>query len=139
MAAYAELILDQGTTFNTIITVTDDTTNLPVNVTNYVISANIKKSYYSANNTSEFQTTINDAANGNISISMTASNSALIKAGRYLYDVKITSPANSITRVVEGIVTVTPRVSWHGISYWFEEYGWCEGETIWIEKFVDQS
>jgi hypothetical protein len=111
MAAYAELILDQGTTFNTIITVTDDTTNLPVNVTNYVISANIKKSYYSANNTSSFQTTINDAANGNISISMTSSNSALIKAGRYLYDVKITDPNNVATRVVEGILTITPRVS----------------------------
>lgn len=111
MAAYAELVLDQGTTFNTIITVTDDTTNLPVNVTNYIISANIKKSYYSANNTSSFQTIINDAANGNISISMTSSNSALIKAGRYLYDVKITDPNNVATRVVEGILTITPRVS----------------------------
>jgi|688.fasta_scaffold569328_2 hypothetical protein len=111
MAAYAELVLDQGTTFNTIITVTDDTTNLPVNVTNYIVSANIKKSYYSANNTSSFQTTINDAANGNISISMTASESALIKSGRYLYDVKITSPGNVVTRVIEGIITITPRVS----------------------------
>lgn len=111
MAAYAELILDQGTSFSTIITINDDTTNLPVNVTNYSISANIKKSYYSANNTGVFETTIYDAAKGNVIVSMSAANSSLIKPGRYVYDVKITSPSNVVTRIVEGILTVTPKVS----------------------------
>ena len=40
--------------------------------------------------------------------STTSSN---IKAGRYVYDVKITSPGNTVTRVIEGILTVTPKVS----------------------------
>jgi len=111
MASYAELIVDQGTTFSTILTLSDDTTNLPINVLGYLISANIKKSYYSANNTASFSSTINDAANGNVTISLSAATTAGIKPGRYLYDVKTTSPGNVVLRVVEGILTITPRVS----------------------------
>ena len=111
MASYAELIVDQGSTFSTILTLTDDTTNLPINVSGYSINANIKRSYYSANNTAVFTSVINDAANGNVSISITSDVSTNIKAGRYVYDVKLKSPANITTRIVEGILTITPRVS----------------------------
>ena len=111
MASYAELIVDQGSTFSTILTLTDDTTNLPINVSGYSINANIKKSYYSANNTAIFTSTINDAGNGNVTISLTSDSSVNIKSGRYVYDVKVTSPVNVVTRIVEGILTVTPRVS----------------------------
>jgi len=111
MASYAEIIVDQGSTFSTILTLTEDTTNLPIDVSNYTINANIKKSYYSANNTAVFTSTINDAGNGNVTISLTADSSVNIKSGRYVYDVKVTSPANVVTRIVEGILTVTPRVS----------------------------
>lgn len=111
MASYAELIVDQGSTFSTILSLTDDTTNLPINVSGYSINANIKKSYYSVNNTASFTSTINDAANGNVSISITSDVSSNIKSGRYVYDVKLKSPTNVTTRIVEGILTITPRVS----------------------------
>lgn len=111
MASYAELIVDQGSTFSTILTLTDDTTNLPINVSGYSINANIKKSYYSANNTAVFTSIINDAANGNVSISLSADTSVNIKPGRYVYDVKTKSTGNVVTRIIEGILTVTPRVS----------------------------
>jgi hypothetical protein len=77
----------------------------------YSVNANIKKSYYSVNNTATFTSTINDAANGNVTISISSGTSSNIKAGRYVYDVKITSPASVVTRVIEGILTVTPKVS----------------------------
>ncbi len=111
MASYAELIVDQGSTFSTILSLTDDMTNLPINVSGYSINANIKKSYYSANNTASFVSTINDAGNGNVTISITSDVSTNIKAGRYVYDVKLKSPTNVTTRIVEGILTITPRVS----------------------------
>lgn len=111
MASYAELIVDQGTTFSTILTLTDDTTNLPIDLSGYTINSNIKKSYYSTNNTAVFTATINDAAQGNVTISLPSDVSANVKAGRYVYDIKIKSPANTVTRIVEGIITVTPRVS----------------------------
>lgn len=111
MAAYAELVLDQGTTFNTLLTITDDTTNLPINVSGYSINANIKKSYYSSNVTASFVPVVNDAANGNVSITMSAGVTSNIKSGRYVYDVKISSPLGVVTRIVEGIITITPKVS----------------------------
>ena len=111
MASYAELVLDQGSTFSTILTLSDDTTNLPINVSGYSVNANVKRSYYSVNNTASFVSTINDAANGNVTISISSQVSLNIKPGRYVYDVKITSPINVTTRIVEGILTVTPRVS----------------------------
>jgi hypothetical protein len=42
---------------------------------------------------------------------MTAANTASLTPGRYVYDVIITSSANVVTRVVEGIVTVLPSVT----------------------------
>ena len=41
----------------------------------------------------------------------TLANTANVTPGRYVYDVKITSPASVVTRVVEGIVTVLPSVT----------------------------
>ena len=37
--------------------------------------------------------------------------SASIPAGRWLYDVEITSPSGTKTRVVEGVVTVNPQIT----------------------------
>ena len=52
-----------------------------------------------------------NAANGNVIISLNAATTTNIKAGRYLYDVKMTDTANVVTRVVEGIITITPQVT----------------------------
>jgi len=42
---------------------------------------------------------------------MTAANTANLTAGRYLYDLLITAPDTTKTRVVEGIITVLPSVT----------------------------
>jgi len=42
---------------------------------------------------------------------MTSANTANLTPGRYVYDLVITSPASEKTRVVEGIVVVTPGVT----------------------------
>lgn len=108
--AYAELTLDQGTTFETSIDLTNDD-GTAINVTNYTFQSQIRKSYYSSNPTANITVTIVDAPNGNVKLSMTAANTANVPAGRYLYDLKMTSNSNVITRILEGIITVTPQVS----------------------------
>jgi len=51
-------------------------------------------------------------ANGTVLLTMSSNTTANIAAGRYVYDVEITGgEANTVTRVVEGIVTVTPNVT----------------------------
>jgi hypothetical protein len=108
--SYAELTVDQGSTFeSTIDLVTDD--GAVINVAGYVFSGQIRKSYYSANATANLTLTIVDAANGNVKVAISAANTANIKAGRYLYDIKMTDTSNTVTRLVEGVITITPQVT----------------------------
>lgn len=67
----------------------------------------MRKSFYSstANN---FTATITDNAAGEITLTMTASETASLKPGRYVYDLLITDDAGTKSRIVEGIVSVSP-------------------------------
>jgi hypothetical protein len=107
---YAELTVDQGTTYESTLDLVNDDGSA-INVTNYIFSGQIRKSYYSNNSTANLTITVSNAANGNIIISLNAATTTNIKAGRYLYDVKMTDTSNTVTRVVEGIITITPQVT----------------------------
>lgn len=109
MAAYSELTLEQGATFSTTINV-EDTQGTAINLAGYSASSQIRKSYYSTTANS-FTATITNSANGEITLSMTAANTANLNAGRYLYDLLITAPNTTKTRVVEGIIVVLPSVT----------------------------
>ena len=109
MAAYSELNLEQYANFSTTVNVID-TNGDAVNLYGYTAASQIRKSYYSttANN---FTATITGNANGEITLSMTSSNTGSLTPGRYLYDLVITSGADVKTRVIEGIVNVLPGVT----------------------------
>lgn len=111
MAAYAELYLDQGTTFSNIINLTDDITNAYINVSGYVVRSQMRRSYFSANASANITCTITDAANGEITMSMTAANTANLKAGRYLYDVEVVDTNGNVSRILEGIISITPEIT----------------------------
>jgi hypothetical protein len=51
------------------------------------------------------------ANSGTVTLSLSANATANISYGRYVYDCEITSNAAIVTRVQEGIVTVTPEVT----------------------------
>ena len=110
MAAYVELYMDQGATFNNVINITDDVTNTPVNVSGYTVTSQMRRSYYSVNATANIVCTITDASNGEVTMSLSAANTANIKAGRYLFDVKTVDTLDVVSRILEGIITVTPQV-----------------------------
>ena len=109
MAGYAELTLEQGANFTTTVTV-NGSDGSPTNLTSYTAAAQLRKSYYSttANN---FTVTVSNAAAGELTMAMTAANTANLTPGRAVYDLLITSPTNVKTRVVEGIVTILPSVT----------------------------
>ena len=46
-----------------------------------------------------------------VEISLTPEQTSALKAGRYVYDVEISSGGGVKTRVVEGIVTVNPGIT----------------------------
>lgn len=111
MAGYAELFVDQGSSFNNVINLTDDISNVNVNIYGYTVVSQMRRSYYSANATANITCEITNALNGEITMSMSPGVTANIKAGRYLFDMQTTDRDGFVSRVLEGIITVTPRVS----------------------------
>lgn len=108
MATYAELTIEQGATFTSTVTVLDNSDGA-FNLTGFTSNAQIRKSYY----TSAFTTVtcnVSDAANGKVSLSISAADTANLIPGRYVYDLLITN-ATLRLRVVEGIATVLPSVT----------------------------
>lgn len=109
MAAFTELYIEQGATFSTTVNV-EDTQGNSINLASYTAASQMRKSYYSTS-ASNITSTITGTANGEITLSMTAANTANLTAGRYLYDLVITAPDSTKTRVVEGIVIVLAGVT----------------------------
>ena len=109
MAAYSEIQLEQYATFSTTVNV-EDSQGDAINLFGYSAASQIRKSYYSSS-ANTLTATVTGIANGEITLSMTAANTANLTPGRYLYDLLITSPQGVRTRVVEGIVNVLPGVT----------------------------
>ena len=113
MAARANLILDKGATFSSDVTVTD-TDGTAFDLTGYTAAAKMALGYASTRTRVTLTTTINgDPTTGIITISLTADQTKTLEApARYVYDVEITKTSDStVTRVIEGIITVSPDVT----------------------------
>jgi len=99
-------VLDQGATFEKTITA-KNTAAGNVTISSGTTSAKLRQSTYSGNNIHTFTTSITGS---NVTISMTATNTANVAAGQYVYDVEYTqSDETTIERLCEGIVTVSPQ------------------------------
>ena len=108
MATKANIIIDQGTTFSTVINLTDDNGD-PIDLTGYTGDSEMRK-HYTSSNSQSFSIALGGNT-GTVTLSLTAGQTANLTAGRYVYDVEVTSGANVVSRIVEGIVTVTPEVT----------------------------
>jgi hypothetical protein len=105
-----ELTLEQGANLTSVVTV-NDAQGDAVNLTTYSAASQLRKSYYSSS-ANTLAATITGNANGEITLTMTAANTALLTPGRYVYDLVITnSTDNSKTRVIEGTAIVLPSVT----------------------------
>jgi hypothetical protein len=109
LAAFSELVIEQGATFISTLNV-EDVNGDAINLTSYTANSQMRKSYYSSSS-NIIISTITGTSNGEITLGMSAANTSNLTPGRYVYDVIITSPTNVVTRVVEGIVTVLPSVT----------------------------
>jgi hypothetical protein len=109
-AGYSELFLEQGANFNASIEL-DDVSGSAFNLVSYSAASQMRKSYYSSNAAATFSVSTGaNAALGIVTLSLDSANTANIAAGRYVYDVYVSK--NSIrTRVLEGIISVTPQVT----------------------------
>jgi hypothetical protein len=110
MATKANLVIDQGTSYSTTLTLTDDNGD-PLALNGFTANSQMRKWYTSVNPAAVFATSINTTS-AVVTLSLTANQTSSLTAGRYVYDVELTDTyANTISRIVEGIVTVTPQVT----------------------------
>lgn len=109
MAGFVELIMEQGANFSSSITV-KDANGASSNLTGFTASSQMRKSYYSSTYNA-FLVTIPTPLTGNISMEMSSGNTSNIAAGRYVFDLSMSSDTGLVTRVIEGIVTVLPNVT----------------------------
>lgn len=107
MATQVNLLIDQGATFSTVIDLVDET-GTPINLSSYTGASQLRRHYTSSNATS-FSVSL--TSNGVVTLALTANQTASLTAGRYVYDVEVTDSGGTVSRIVEGIVTVTPNVT----------------------------
>ena len=109
MAIISNLTIDQGSTFSASIDITDTEDNVLV-LTGYTVAGQIRKTYDSSTAVS-FSASVSNASTGEVTISLTPAQTNALVAGRYVYDVEITSAGGTVTRVIEGQLEVTPGVT----------------------------
>ena len=109
MAIIANLYIDQGTDFSITVDVTDSAGEA-LELDGYTAAAQIRKTYSSSSDSATFATSIAELS-GQVTISLTDTQTAALESGRYVYDLNITSAAGVVTRVIEGQAIITPGVT----------------------------
>lgn len=109
MAVYSNLTVDQGSDVTFTIDVTDTNGDV-LNLTGYSAAGQIRKSF-SSSTAVDFTATITNATSGEVTLQLSNTQTNAMKAGRYLYDVEITSAGGAKTRVLEGQLEVMAGVT----------------------------
>ena len=102
-------IIDQGATFTRTLTVKEN--GSAMNLTGYSVASLMRSTHDSSTVVGTFTCTISNASGGIITMSMTASATGAIEEAIYVYDLEIVSGSGTVTRLLEGEVTVNPEVT----------------------------
>ena len=108
MATRVNILIDQGTDFTTSVNLTDNN-GAQLDLTGMTAASQIRKTHSSSNATSFTTALANNT--GTLTLSLNNSVTSSLSAGRYVYDVELTDSSNIKSRILEGIVTVTPEVT----------------------------
>jgi hypothetical protein len=109
MSGKLDLTIEQGSTFSRTITI-KDASNAVVNITNDTFAGQVRKRHQSGTVDATMTFNITDGANGEVTASITATDTATMDTGDFVYDIEWTS-GTTVTRLLEGTATVTPEVT----------------------------
>ena len=102
------LVIDQGCTFEKVIYAQNSTSG-NVTISAGTCAAKMRQSYYSSNNITALTTAV---AGSNVTISLTATQTAAVSSGNYVYDVEYTQSGGTIVeRLAEGIITLSAEAT----------------------------
>jgi len=107
----ANIIIYTGTDFAQTFVLEDSASNSIKDLTGYVGCSQIKR-YESSSKAADFTVAFaNDRTTGRISIEMLSTVTETLKAGKYFYDLIISSPNGVTERVIEGTAIVKKAVT----------------------------
>jgi len=114
VATISNLNIDAAADYQSTVTISSiatDGTETAFDLTNYSATASLRKNFASSTKI-DFSCNIDSpATNGNVTISLTDVQTESLDRGRYVWDMTVTSAGGTITRVVEGVVTINPSVT----------------------------
>jgi hypothetical protein len=117
MATYEDLEFDQGSDIAVSLECVDTNGDVK-NLTNHSVSAKMKRTFKStdSDDIQAFNSIIvSPATAGKITLSLTNTESATLRKGRWVYDVELSHTDSSsntlIERILEGQITVKPQVT----------------------------
>lgn len=108
MSGKYNIVAEQGATFNLNFRVETDGT--PWNLTGYTFAMQVRRST-SATTTLLNLTTATMTSGGHVSATVSATTMSGVPAGRWVYDIELTSSGGQVTRILEGRFIVTPEVT----------------------------
>ena len=106
----ANIVINGGADFNQTYDLADQNTNAAKELTNHTVASQMRK-HAAAVGVTTFTTTIVNPTGGQVRIGLTTSQTAALKPGRYVYDLMLTAPDNSMTRIIEGMALVREGVT----------------------------
>lgn len=117
-AGIYHLYIDQGATYSRIIYCTDEF-DKPINLTGYTVRGHIRKSATDSVIAIDLQPIIANAAQGKITFTIPATQTALLEttgsnyadAAVYVWDIETVSNIGNVTRILNGLVYVSPEVT----------------------------
>ncbi len=105
---YLDLFIPQGATYNTSVSLAD-VNGAPINLTHYVITSMIKKSYITSNVAANFNISVSNTVGGVVELSLSRHVTANLTPKRYVYDVVLLdTTSDSANRILEGTIYLTP-------------------------------
>lgn len=81
----------------------------PIDLDGCIAVAQIRK-HYTSSNAVNFTTSVSGSS-GYVTLSLTANQTSDMSPGRYVYDCELIAQDQSVIRLIEGIVTITPGVT----------------------------
>jgi hypothetical protein len=81
-------------------------------ITGQTLASEVRRHFKSASAKTTINIVINDASQGLITMSLNNTQTSLLKSGKYVYDVELTTTATGAKeRVIEGVFTVKPEAT----------------------------
>lgn len=105
-SAQLDLYIDQGDAYDNVVTLNDQLGS-PIDLTDLTVTASLKRYYNSTKDYTLSAQSIGTLTNGQILLSMTAQNTALLVHPRYVYTVYLTTGGKKV-KVLYGQVLTSP-------------------------------